>query len=118
MESEPGSAWTLVESFKLGNKHMAQFSTTAFKYDAPVSSETPNWNAYRMTHSQKSHLKTHSTHWRVTCDFQSNPTDLYRDYALASFVNFDVMTFEGAGVCKLMKYINIRGHQCSNCTAP
>ena len=35
-----------------------------------------------------------------------------------SFVNFDVMTFEGEAVCKLMKHINIRGHQCSNCTAP
>ena len=62
-------------------------------------------------------LKKQSTHWRVTCDFQTKPVDIYRDYAVAiRFKNFDVMTFEGGNVCKLMKYINVRGHQCAECT--
>ena len=118
MESEPGSAWTLVISFALKNKETPEFTKTPLKYDAPVRSDTPSWNAYRMSHSQMSHLKKHSTHWQITCDFQSNPVDLRQDYALASFVDFDAMTFEGFAVCKMMKYINIRGHQCFDCTAP
>ena len=117
MESEPGSAWTLVQSYALKNKDTPEFTKTPLKYDAPVHSDTPSWNAYRMSHSQMSHLKKHSTHWRITCDFQSNSVDLRRDYALASFLDFDAMTFEGFGVCKMMKYINIRGHQCFDCTA-
>ena len=117
MESEPGSAWTLVQSYALKNKETTEFAKTPLKYDAPVHSDTPSWNAYRMSHSQMSHLKQHSTHWRITCDFQSNPVDLRRDYALASFLDFDAMTFQRTGVCKMVKYINIRGHQCFDCTA-
>ena len=117
MESEPGSAWTLVESFALKNKAIPAFSQRSLKINAPVLPKTPNWNRYRMSLSQMNDLKKQSTHWRVTCDFQAKPVDIYRDYAVARFKNFDVMTFEGGNVCKLMKYINVRGHQCAECTA-
>ena len=117
MESEPGSAWTLVESFALKNKAIPAFSQRSLKINAPVLPKTPNWNRYRMSLSQMNDLKKQSTHWRVTCDFQAKPVDIYRDYAVARFRNFNVMSFEGRNVCKLMKYINIRGHQCAECTA-
>ena len=117
MESEPGSAWTLVESFALKNKAIPAFSQRTLKINAPVLPKTPNWNRYRMSLSQMNDLKKQSTHWRVTCDFQAKPVDIYRDYAVARFKNFDVMTFEGGNVCKLMKYMNVRGHQCAECTA-
>ena len=118
MESEPRSAWTLVQSFAFKNKSIPELTGTPLRFDASISSGTPNWNAYRMSHSQMSALKTQSTHWRITCDLQSiDPIDLHRDYALASFENFDAMTLDDHGVCMLMKYVNVRGHHCSNCTA-
>ena len=117
MESEPGSAWTLVESFALRHKRMPAFSYRPLKLDYPVLSKTPNWNRYRMSFSQMSSIEKQSTHWRVTCDFQTKPVDLYQDYALARFTNFNVMNFTGVNVCKLMEYINVRGYQCTMCTA-
>ena len=117
MESEPGSAWTLVESFAFKNKALPAFSKRVLKIDAPVLPKTPNWNVYRMPLTQMNNVKQQSTHWRITCDFQAKPADIYRDYALASFTNFDVMNFEGGNVCKLMEYINVRGHLCAKCTA-
>ena len=87
------------------------------KTNAPVLPNTPNWNRYRMSLPQMQHLKSQSTHWRVTCDFQSNPADLHQDYALARFKDFNALSFLGSSVCKKMVYINIRGHECAECTA-
>jgi hypothetical protein len=85
MESEPGFAWTLVESFALKNKAIDQFSKRSLKLNTPVRPKAPNWNLYRMSLPQMNSLKDLSTHWRVTCDFQAKPADLYRDYAVARF---------------------------------
>ncbi|CAB3976579.1 Hypothetical predicted protein [Paramuricea clavata] len=63
-----------------------------------------------------SRLRAQSTHWEVTCSFQTNSVDIYRDYARASFKEFDVLDFVGVKVCKKMEYINIRGQQCTQCT--
>ena len=116
MESEPGSAWTLIESFALKNKGVDQVRRHPLQTNAPVNEKTPNWNIYRMSLSQMNALKPHSTHWRVTCSLPTHGVD-YRDYARANFVDFDVMTFLGDAVCKKMEFVNIRGHQCAQCTA-
>ena len=117
MESEPGSAWTLVKSFAFKNKALPAFSKRLLQFNYPVLPKTPNWFAYRMSLTRMNTLKLQSTHWRITCDFQNKPVDIHRDYALASFANFDLMTFTGGNVCKLMDYINVRGHLCASCTA-
>ena len=117
MESEPGSAWTLVKSFAFKNKALPAFSRRLLRFNYPVLPKTPNWFAYRMLLTQMNNLKQQSTHWRITCDFQNKPADIHRDYALASFANFDFMTFTGTRVCKTMDYINVRGHLCARCTA-
>ena len=116
MESEPGSAWTLVESFALKNKGVDQVQRHAIQTNVPVNEKTPNWNIYRMSLSQMTFLKAQSTHWRVTCSLPTFGVD-YRDYARANFADFDIMTFLGDGVCKKMEFVNIRGHQCAQCTA-
>ena len=84
--------------------------------NAPVNDKSPNWNLYRMSFKQMNFLRAQSTHWRVTCSFQDTP-DIYSDYARANFVDFDVLMFTGYDVCKKMEYVNIRGHQCVDCTA-
>ena len=115
-ESEPGFAWTLVESFALKNKLLPAFKSLPLKVDAPVNPYSPNWNLFRMSYQQMSHLRSQSTHWRVTCSFQTNPEDIYRDYARTSFKAFDALDFVGLNVCKKMEYINIRGQHCVKCT--
>ena len=115
MESEPGSAWTLIESFALKNRAVQQVQRHPLQTNAPVNEGTPNWNIYRMSLSQMKSLKSQSTHWRVTCSLPVHGVD-YRDYARANFVDFDVMTFLGDAVCKKMEFVNIRGHQCAQCT--
>ena len=55
--------------------------------------------------------------WRMTCSFETNGID-YRDYIRGKKQELDVITFEGSKVCKKLEYVNVRGHNCSLCTAP
>ena len=114
MTSEAGSAWTLVMSYALKNREMDQIQKKAMTQDTPVNENSPNWNLYRMSLSQMTHIKSQSTHWRTTCSFPTNKVD-YADYLRAKFADFDIMTFLGHGICKKVEYVNIRGHQCAQC---
>ena len=116
MDSEQGAAWTLIESFTLENRGVEQVRRHPLQTNAPVNEKTPNWSMYRMSLSQMTWLKSQSSHWRVTCSFPTHGVD-YKDYARANFADFDVMTFLGDGVCKKMEFVNVRGHQCAQCTA-
>ena len=116
MNSEPGAAWTLIESFALKNKAIQKINKRPLQTNAPVNEKSPNWNLYRMSLPQMRHLKSQSTHWRVTCSFPNFGID-YTDYVRAKFADFDIMTFLGYGVCKKVEYVNIRGHQCAQCTS-
>ena len=115
MNSEEGSAWTLVMSFALKNKAMDRVSAKGLDKNAPLNKHSPNWNLYRMGLSQMTHLKSQSTHWRSTCSFPKYKVD-YTDYVRAKFADFDVMVFSGYGKCKKIEFVNIRGHQCAQCT--
>ena len=116
MTSEAGSAWTLIMSYALSNRLLGQFALKgAMENDAPVNEHSPNWNLYRMSLTQMNHLKSQSTHWRVTCSFPTHKVD-YTDYVRAKFTDFDIMTYRGHGICKKVEYVNIRGHQCAQCT--
>ena len=117
MTSEAGSAWTLVMSFAFKNRLMQQFGANGqMQNDRPVNENSPDWNLYRMTLTQMNHLKSQSTHWRVTCSFPTYKVD-YTDYVRAKFTDFDIMTFRDRGSCKKVEYVNVRGHQCAQCTS-
>ena len=114
--SEPGSVWTLVMSYIFENKDMEQFgSNGAMQNDGPVNEHLPNWNFYRMSLAQMRHVKSQSTHWRVTCSFPTHKVD-YTDYVRGNFTDFDIMTLKGYGECKKVEYVNVRGHRCAHCT--
>ena len=117
MTSEPGKAWTLVMSWATRNKDMVEFKSTLLSADSPVDESLPNWNRYRMGSSMMNDLSTQSTHWRATCSFPTHGVD-YVDYVRGKFVDFDIINFVGAGQCKRAEYVNIRGHQCSDCNVP
>ncbi|CAB4019950.1 Hypothetical predicted protein, partial [Paramuricea clavata] len=117
MTSEPGKAWTLVMSWATRNKDMVEFKSTLLSADSPVDESLPNWNRYRMSSSMMNDLRTQSTHWRATCSFPTHGVD-YVDYVRGTFVGFDVINFEGKNVCKRVEYVNIRGHNCVDCSLP
>ena len=73
-----------------------------------------DWNGYRLSLSQMQSLADHSTHLRATCNF---PTDglQYTDYARAKLAGHDI--FGNWTICQMYEYVNIRGINCSNCTA-
>ncbi|XP_046849119.1 uncharacterized protein LOC124442668 [Xenia sp. Carnegie-2017] len=116
LTSEPGSAWTLVMSFALKNRLTNSMNARALLQNVPINEQSPNWGIYRMSHSQMNYLKSQSTHWRATCSYPTNKVD-YRDYVRAKISDFDVMTFTGNGICKKVEFVNIRGHQCAQCTS-
>ena len=115
MTSEPSSAWTLVLS-KL-SASMANFNEPALNTDKPVNESNPNWNNYRLPLEKMEALRSASTHWRITCSFPVSGVD-YRDYARAKFSDVDMISFKGVGSCKKTEYIDIRGHNCTNCMIP
>ena len=96
---------------------MAEFQTASFSTDSPVDDSLPNWDKYRMSLSMMNDLSAQSTHWRATCSFPTHGVD-HVDYVRGKFVDFDVINFVGGDVCKRVEYVNIRGHQCSDCDVP
>ena len=84
--------------------------------DNPINIESPNWHAFRLSLSKMKQLRFRSSHWRVTCSFQLDGLVL-RDYARAKIAGFDPIDFKEMGMCKKVEYINVRGHNCSNCCA-
>lgn len=106
--SELGSVWTLVMSWSFENKDMPAFRSKALSQDEPVNELSPNWEVYRMSEEQMKFLKSKSTHWRSTCQFNNLDVD-YRDYMRGNFVDFDITSFLGSKACKTVDYINVRG---------
>ncbi|XP_031559360.1 uncharacterized protein LOC116295620 isoform X4 [Actinia tenebrosa] len=109
LRSEAGSAWTLVMSYQLqySNKSNIAPFQKPLNLNLPVNVKSPNYNMYRMTLDQMTNIKSHSTHWRVTCN--SAWVD-YNDYLRVRFADLDPLTFIGGGVCKKVEFINVRGH--------
>ena len=115
LQSESGFVWALIQSFSLANNET--FFGKAFGINFVVNNNNSkvDWNSYRLSLSQMGSLADHSTHLRATCNF---PTDglQYTDYARTKldghyiFGNWDNKCYE-------YEYVNIRGNNCSYCTA-
>ena len=114
LASEPGWAWTLVTSQGLSNRE-EQFASVELLVDSPKNTEMANWQAYRLPLSKMTKLKSQSTHWRITCSFPTLGVD-YKDYVRAEFQKFNILTFMAGRECKEVEYIDVRGHNCSQCT--
>ena len=115
MDSESGFVWTLLQSFSLANN--AMFTGEPFAYDFPMNHESNdvNWSSYRLSLPRMRTIANHSTHFRATCNFPTEGLQ-YTDYALAKLEDQDIFgTWHYT--CRVYEYINIRGNECSNCTA-
>jgi len=112
---EPGAAWTLIQSHSLHNN--IDFKSKAFYlYDMPRNQDVPEWNNYRLSKSRIKSIQDVSTHWRATCNFPKNGVD-YRDYIRVSLKNLNLLEKPTESeFCLLTEFVNVRGHECFNCT--
>ena len=109
LNSEPGTAWTLIMSWSTRNRKLPAFDKFPFKYNSPVNENAQNWNLYRLSLARMKSLQSHSTHWRATCSYPTHGID-FRDYVRGSFKDFNVIDYLDNNKCKKVEYINIRGH--------
>lgn len=113
--SEPGWAWTLVMSQSLKRRGEA-FAKGSFLGRVFKKHRDPNWERYRIGGGRMRIVEALSSHWRITCDFPTHGVD-YRDYVRATFKNLNPLKYNANGECREMEYINIRGRNCTQCTA-
>ncbi|KAK3734226.1 hypothetical protein QZH41_012951, partial [Actinostola sp. cb2023] len=116
LTSEARSAWTLIMSQAFKNKNMAEFCRKSLTENAPVQENTPNWEAYRLSLNRMQLLSKQSTHLRITTGFTVYGVD-FRDYLRAKVTSVDILSIS-AGECKMVEYINIRGHKGYDVTVP
>ena len=93
------------------------FAETPFGVDFQVnqSQNEVDWNAYRLSLSQMRSIANNSTHLRATCNYPTEGLQ-YIDYARAKLEGHNIFgTWDDT--CRMYEYINIRGNNCSDCTA-
>ena len=117
--SQPGYAWTLVESFSRDKNGDSQISKS-FVYDRSANSDNPrqHWLYYRMTRSQMSSVHNGDQSvsrrplWRATCNFLSSSRPFPsspRDVVYSSFSSLNILTSTSDG-CFTLDYVNIHGY--------
>ena len=113
--SEPGAAWTLIQSHSLQNN--AAFKKAFYLHDIPVNEDAPEWEKYRLSMLRMKSIRNVSTHYRATCNFTTDGVD-YRDYWRVSLQSLDLFPEQtsDSGFCLLSEFVNIRGNNCINCT--
>ena len=115
--SEPGWVWTLVMSYRHKDRAKRQFQDDILQENAPLNEENPKAVAYRLSFDRMVYIKSHSTHWRITCKYVPNQNVNYTDYVRANITDFNPLAFIGNGVCKKVEFLNVRGNQCTGCTS-
>ena len=83
-----------------------------------TSGDQPNWHAYLIRPAYLAWLGAQSTHWRATCRYDTDGV-VYTDYMRTSLADCNILTMQKEyGTCFQFEFINIRGHECFNCTVP
>ena len=114
LQSEPGFVWTLIQSFSLSKRNAFNYTGFGKNFEIDIEVGEVNWNEFRLSLSQMQYLANHSTHLRATCNFSTDGLQ-YTDYARAKLAGHDI--FGTWNTCKMYEYVNIRGINCSDCTA-
>ena len=113
--SEPGAAWTLIQSHTFNNNGAFQ-SKPFYLYDMSINQDAPDWSKYRLSMSRMKSIQDVSSHWRATCNFPTDGVD-YRDYIRVSLKRLDLLKVPGGEpFCLLCEFVNVRGNECINCT--
>lgn len=89
---------------------MQQFCNIKLDQNSPIQENSPSWDAYRLTLERMSGLSAQSTHMRITTGFPVYGVD-FVDYLKAKLSSINFVTYAGYKQCKLVEYVNIRGHK-------
>ena len=122
-QSDPGYAWTLIESLSLTYAQSASFRKS-FQYNVPSNECTPNWSKYRLSITKMKSIQNtaSSTHFRATCNFNGDSEkglQNRRDYVRVSFCAYPYFLIaRSSWTCAVVDYINIHGTSCSKCSIP
>ena len=108
--------WTLIQSYSLENNQL--FRSLPFYIDSPQNWNNPSWLQYRLSNSRMQFIQQDSKKWRLTCQYETDGV-VYTDYVRLLNSKLDILTYRGvaSGTCVQVEYINIRGYNCTNCTA-
>ena len=100
-------------------KNPCQNGGTCTEICEPTSvRDQPNWHAYLIRPAYLAWLGAQSTHWRATCRYDADGVN-YTDYMRTSLADCNILTMQKElGTCFQFEFINIRGHECFNCTVP
>ena len=113
--SEPGAAWTLIQSHSLQNNEVFE-NKPLYLYDMPINQDAPEWTNYRLSLPRMNAIRDVSTHWRATCNFPTDRVD-FRDYWRVSLKSLDLLaTAPSSFICLSSEFMNVHGNECSNCT--
>ena len=110
-----GFKWALIQSFSLMNKDILEKIDFGTYYSVNANNCNINWYSYRLSLSRMQSLADHSTHLRTTCNISTDGIQ-YKDYAHAKLVDHDIFV-RWNSTCRRYEYIDIRGTNCSDCTA-
>ena len=105
--------WTLIQSYSIKNNDY--FTQRSLYISYPQNENDPSWSRYRLSKSRMESIQQDSTKWRVTCRYETDGV-LYTDYLRVSKAELDILTNIGAQ-CVNVEYINVRGQNCTGCTA-
>ena len=106
--------WTLIQSYSIDNNHL--FKNVPLFKDSQQNQNSPSWLQYRLSKSRMESIQQDSTKWRLTCAYQDDGV-VYTDYLRASNSVVNILTFVNDETCVKVEYINVRGSNCTNCTA-
>ena len=104
-------------SWSRENRVISAFKNAALQVNAPENENSPNYDRYRLSLERMRSLQVHFTHWRATCSYPTHGID-FTDYLRGNFKDFDIVDFQGHGECKRVEYVDIRGKNGTNLTAP
>ena len=90
--SENGFVWTLLESFRLGNK--IEFQNQQFYKDHRVNQNSFTWNKFCLSRFIMNSTSSHSTHVRATCNFNIDGMAA-RDYLRAKTSDLNILLLNG-----------------------
>lgn len=115
MESEPGFVWALIQSFSLANKDIFEEKGFSVDFSVTQGGNDVDLNSYRLSLSQIQSIASYPTHLRATCNYPTEGLQ-YTDYARTKLESHDIFG-NWDDICRLYDYINVRGNECTNCTA-
>lgn len=111
--------WTLIESFALDK--LGYFKFNSFHVDLTYNPhDPPSWNKFRIGKTRMTYIHSKSTLFMATCDFNVRMNgSLTPDVLVGRLSDVDILTYkyEYAKTCQKYIFIDVKGHQCRDCTA-